>query len=117
MADKNQSAGRPDSQITTGCARMYLVKMRKKTRDSLKAENVSVLGESRQVRSGMAKVLDPRNKANQTQKLQAGSMVVKELRRVSSGFSLKTESRLSAAAVEAKKHYIKAVVKEEVCGY
>jgi hypothetical protein len=29
-ADKNQSAGRPASQITTGCARIYLVKMRNK---------------------------------------------------------------------------------------
>jgi hypothetical protein len=27
-ADKNQSAERPASQITTGCARIYLVKMR-----------------------------------------------------------------------------------------
>jgi hypothetical protein len=31
-ADKNQSAGRPASQITTGCARMHLVKMRNKIR-------------------------------------------------------------------------------------
>jgi hypothetical protein len=38
MADKNQSAGRPASQITTGCARIYLVKMRNKIRDSLEAE-------------------------------------------------------------------------------
>jgi hypothetical protein len=29
-ANKNQSAGRPASQITTGCARIYLVKMRNK---------------------------------------------------------------------------------------
>jgi hypothetical protein len=36
MADKNQSAGRPASQITTVCARIYLVKMRNKIRDSLK---------------------------------------------------------------------------------
>jgi hypothetical protein len=28
--DKNQSSGRPASQITTGCARIYLVKMRNK---------------------------------------------------------------------------------------
>jgi hypothetical protein len=38
-AKKNQSAGRPASQITTGCARIYLVKMRNKIRDSLKTEN------------------------------------------------------------------------------
>jgi hypothetical protein len=37
--DKNQSAGRPASQITTGCARICLVKMHNKIRDSLKAEN------------------------------------------------------------------------------
>jgi hypothetical protein len=29
-ADKNQSAGRHASQITTGCARIYLVKMHNK---------------------------------------------------------------------------------------
>jgi hypothetical protein len=29
-ADKNQSAGRPASQITTGCTRIYLVKIRNK---------------------------------------------------------------------------------------
>jgi hypothetical protein len=29
-ADKNQSAGRPASQITTGCAHIYLGKMRNK---------------------------------------------------------------------------------------
>jgi hypothetical protein len=38
-AKKYQSAGRPASQITTGCARIYLVKMRNKIRDSLKIEN------------------------------------------------------------------------------
>jgi hypothetical protein len=32
-ADKNQSAGIPASQITTGYARMYLVKMRNKIQD------------------------------------------------------------------------------------
>jgi hypothetical protein len=111
-ANKNKSAGRPASRITTGCARIYLVKMRKKIRDSLKAENGSVHGESRQGRSGMAKDLDPRNKANQTQKLQAGSTVMKELRSASSGFSLKPELRLYAAAVEAEKHNPKVVGKE-----
>jgi hypothetical protein len=45
--DENQSAGIPASRITMGCARIYLVKMRKKIRDSLKAENGSVHGESR----------------------------------------------------------------------
>jgi hypothetical protein len=47
------------------------------------------------------------------QKVQAGSTVVKELRSVSSGFSLKPELWLSAAAVEAKKHNPKVVGKEE----
>jgi hypothetical protein len=61
----------------------------------------------------MAKDLDPRNKANQTQKVQVGSMVVKEFRSASSGFSLKPELRLSAADVEAEKHNPKVVVKEE----
>jgi phage terminase small subunit len=74
-----------------------------------KAENRSVHRESRQGRSGMAKDLNQRNKANQTQKLQAGSTLVKELRSISSGFSLKPESRLSAAAVEAEKHNPKVV--------
>jgi hypothetical protein len=40
--DENQSAGRPSSQIITGCTSIYLVKMRNKIRDSLKAENGSV---------------------------------------------------------------------------
>jgi hypothetical protein len=90
-AKENQSAGRPASQITTGCACIYLIKMRKKIRDSLKAENGSVRGESRQGQSGMAKDFDPHNNANQTHKVQAGSTVVKELRSTSSGFSLKPE--------------------------
>jgi hypothetical protein len=64
----------------------------------------------------MAKYLDPRNRANQTQKVQVGSTVVKELRGVSSGFSLKPESRLSAANVEAEKHNPKVVGKEELYG-
>jgi hypothetical protein len=65
VADENQTAGRPVYQITMGCALIYLIKMRKKIQDSLKAENGSILGESRQDRSGMAKDLDPCNKANQ----------------------------------------------------
>jgi hypothetical protein len=64
----------------------------------------------------MAKDLDPLNKANQTQKVQAGSMVVKELRSVSSGYSLKPESRLSAAAVKNEKHNPKRVGKEGLYG-
>jgi hypothetical protein len=106
-SDENQSAGRPASQITTGCARIYLVRMRNNIRDSLKVENGSVHGKSRQGRPYMAKDLDTRNKDNQTkkvQKVQAGSTVVKELRSASSGFSLEPESRLSAASVEADKH-------------
>jgi hypothetical protein len=64
----------------------------------------------------MANELDQRNNTNQTQKVRAGCTVVKELRRVSSEFSLKPEYRLSAAAVEAEKHNPKVVGKEEVCG-
>jgi hypothetical protein len=46
--DENKSACRPVSQITTGCARIYLVKMRKKIQASLKVENEPVHRESRQ---------------------------------------------------------------------
>jgi hypothetical protein len=98
-AEENQSAGRPSSQITTGCAGIYLVKMRHKLQDSLKAENGPVHREPRQVRPGMAKDLYPRNKTNSLQRAQAGSTVVKALRSTSSGFSLTPESRPSAAAV------------------
>jgi hypothetical protein len=52
----------------------------------------------------MANDLDPRNKTTSLQRVQAGIMVVKELRSASSGFSLIPESRPSAAAVEAEKH-------------
>jgi hypothetical protein len=34
-ANENKSAGRPASQITTGCARIYLIKMRNNIQDSL----------------------------------------------------------------------------------
>jgi hypothetical protein len=112
-AEENQSVGRPASQITTGCAPIYLVKMRNKIRDSLKAKNGSVFGESRQGRPGMDKDLDPRNKANQSQRVQAGITVVKELRSASSGYSLKPESRPYAAAVEAEKHNPKVAGKEK----
>jgi hypothetical protein len=67
-ADKNQSAGRPASQTTTGCARIYLVKMCNKIRDSLKTENGPGRKESRQGLRGMAKALDPRNKKNSLQR-------------------------------------------------
>jgi hypothetical protein len=63
-ADKNQSAGRPASQITTGCMRIYLVKMRKKIWDSIKTENGPGHKESRQGRPCMAKALDTSNKNN-----------------------------------------------------
>jgi hypothetical protein len=112
-ADENKSAGRPASHITTGCARIHLVKMRNKIRDSLKAENWSVHRESRQGRPGMAKDLNPCNKANQLQRVLAGSTTVKELRSASSVFSLKPELRPSAAAVEAKKHNPKVAGKEK----
>jgi hypothetical protein len=63
----------------------------------------------------MAKDLDPLNNATQSQTVQAGSMVLKEPRSVSSGFSLKPELRPSAAAVEAKKHNPKVAGKEKEC--
>jgi hypothetical protein len=53
-ANKNQSAGRPASQITTECAR------------------ISFHRESRQGRPCMANDLDPRNKANQLQNVHHG---------------------------------------------
>jgi hypothetical protein len=112
-ADKNQSAGRPASQITTGCARIYLVKMRNKIRDSLNTENGPGHKESRQGRTGMAEALDPRNKKNSLQRAQDGSTVVKELRSASSGFSLTPESRPSVAAVEAEKHNPKVAGKKQ----
>jgi hypothetical protein len=49
----------------------------------------------------VAKAFDTRNKTNLLQSIHAGSTVVKELRSASSGFSLKPESRPSAADVEA----------------
>jgi hypothetical protein len=61
----------------------------------------------------MADDLDPRNKTNQSQRVQAGSTVVKDLRSASSGFSLKSELRPSAAAVEAEKHNPKVARKEK----
>jgi hypothetical protein len=61
----------------------------------------------------MAKYLGPRNRANQSQRVQAGCTVVKELRSASSGFSLKPEWRPSAAAVEAEKHNPKVAGKEK----
>jgi hypothetical protein len=61
----------------------------------------------------MAKDLCPRNKANQLQKVHAGSSVVKEFRSASSVFSLKSELRSSAAAVEAEKHNHKVTGKGE----
>jgi hypothetical protein len=115
-ADKNQSADRPASQMTTGCAHIYLVKMRNNIRDSLKAENGLVHRESRQGRPGIAKDLDPRNKANQSQRVQDGHTVVKEIRSASSRFSLKPELRPSEAAVEAEKHNSKVTGKEKECG-
>jgi hypothetical protein len=106
-ANENQSTGRPASKITTYCARIYLVKMRNKIRDSLKTDNVPGHKESRQGQTCMANALDPRNKTNSLQRAQVGSTVVKEIRSASSGFSLTPESRPSAAAVEAEKHYPK----------
>jgi hypothetical protein len=115
-ADENQSNGRPASQITRGCACIYLVQMRNKIRDSLKTENGSGHKESRQGRPGIAKALDTRNKNNSLQRAQAGSTVVKELRSASSGFSLTPESRPSASALEAEKHNPKVTGKKQEYG-
>jgi hypothetical protein len=117
MADETQSAGRPASQITTGCARIYLVKMRNKIRDSLQTENGPGQKESIQGLPGVAKDLDPRNKNNSLQRDHYGSTVAKELRSASSGFSLTLESRPSAAAVEAEKHNPKVEGKKQESGY
>jgi hypothetical protein len=97
-ADKNKSAGRPASQITTGCARIYLVKMRNKIRDSLKTENGPGHKEPIQDRQGMAKALHLRKKNNSLQRAHAGSTVVKELRSASSGFSLTVNTSYKAGA-------------------
>jgi hypothetical protein len=64
----------------------------------------------------MDKALDPRNKTNLLQSVQAGSTVVKELRSASSGFSLTPESRPSTAAVEAEKHNSKVEGKKKNMG-
>jgi hypothetical protein len=90
--------------------------MRNKIRYSLKTENGSVHRESRQSRPGMAKDLDPSNKTDSWQRVQAGSTVVKELRNASSRFSLKPELRPSAAAVEAEKHNPKVAGKGKEYG-
>jgi hypothetical protein len=110
--NENQSAGRRAYQITTGCAHIYLVKMRNKILDSLKTDNGPGHKESRQGRPCMAKALYPRNKTNSSQKAQDGSTVVKELRSASSGFSLTPESRPSASAMEAEKHNPKVAGKK-----
>jgi hypothetical protein len=47
-ADENQSARRPASHITTGCTRIYLVKMHNKIQDSIKTYNGPGHKESRQ---------------------------------------------------------------------
>jgi hypothetical protein len=61
----------------------------------------------------MAKYLDPRNKVNPTKKVRAGNTVANEPRSASPGFSLKPESRISSAAVEAVKHSPKVACKDE----
>jgi hypothetical protein len=61
----------------------------------------------------MTKDLDPRNKANKLQRVQSGSTLMKGLRSTSSGFSLTSESRPSAAAVEAEKHNPKVAGKKQ----
>jgi hypothetical protein len=115
-ADENQSAGRPASQIPTGCARVYLVKMRNKIRDALNTDNGPGHKESRQVQTCMAKALDLMKKKNSLQRAQAGSTVAKELRRASSGFILTPESRPSAAAVKAEKQNPKVAGKKQESG-
>jgi hypothetical protein len=61
----------------------------------------------------MAKDMDPLNKGNPTKKVQAGNMVVKDPRSTRSRFSLKTELKISSAAVEAGKHSLKVTGKKE----
>jgi hypothetical protein len=55
--------------------------MRTSLRESFKVEKSKGIGQKGdpiQGRSGMAKDMDPRNKVNQTNKVQAGKIVVKE---------------------------------------
>jgi hypothetical protein len=72
MAKQNPSASRPVYVITKGSARIHLTQMRKRLRESIKVEKANGKvrqGESRQVRSGMAKDMDPRNKGNPMKKV------------------------------------------------
>jgi hypothetical protein len=91
--------------------------MRKRLRESLKAEKSKGTvrqGGSRQGRSGMANNLNPRNKGNPTKKVRAGNTVATESRSAASGFSLKPETKISSASIEAVKHNPKVAGKEEV---
>jgi hypothetical protein len=104
MAENNQRSSRPVSLLTKVSARIYFTQMRKSLRESLKVEKskgVGQQGDPRQGRSGMAKDMDPRNKGNTMNKVQAGNMVVKEPRNTASGFILKREFKISSATGEA----------------
>jgi hypothetical protein len=106
MAKQNPSSSRPVSMITKGSACIHLTQMRKLLHESLKAEKAKGTvqqGESRQIRSVMAKDMDPRNKGNPKKKVQVGNTVVNEPRSAASGFSFKPELKISSAAVEAVK--------------
>jgi hypothetical protein len=73
--------------------------------------------EEKQALPGMAKDLDPRNRAQPKKKVRAGRTVAKAPRIVSSGVSLKPELMTHAAAVEAVRHNPKVPGKEEARVY
>jgi hypothetical protein len=60
--------------------------------------------DKRQGISGMAKDLSPRNKAQPRQGVRAGNKVTTASESMSSGYSLKLESRISTAAVVVVRH-------------
>jgi hypothetical protein len=69
--------------------------------------------EKRQGRSGMAKDLEPYNKAQPTQGVRAEIKVVLASESITLGYSLKPESRISAAAVVVVRHNPKACQEEK----
>jgi hypothetical protein len=116
MAKQNPSMSRPVSVVAKGSARIHLTQMCKRLCELLKAQKYKgpvQQGESRQVRSCIAKNMDPRNKGVPTKKVRAGNTVAKEPRSASSGFSLTPELRISSAAVEAVKNNPKVTGKED----
>jgi hypothetical protein len=116
MVEQNPRSSRPVSLIAKGSARIYLTKMRKRLRESLKIEKskgIGQQGDPSQGSSGMAKDLDRCNKGNSTKKVQAGEKVAKETRSTASGFNLTPELKISSAAVEAENHNPKVTGKKE----